>query len=125
YSCYNIFRSNNIVDTEFGIKINASGNAVDGNTFSNVPYPILLHCVWYSLTETDIRNQSGDRVAYWFKNSDYNGNPTYLSWFPYQDDRNNNISTSDRFMHIRPVYAHPFGRHTGLRQLQRKRNAPS
>lgn len=100
YAPYNLFEDNTISNTTFGIKLNCSGNEVSGNSFSSVTYPILLHNVFFSLTETAINNQSGTKVSYWFKSSDYTGNSTYSDWFYLQNDRNGSIAVADRYTHL-------------------------
>ncbi|QHI68914.1 right-handed parallel beta-helix repeat-containing protein [Tichowtungia aerotolerans] len=100
YAQYNLLENNEISNTEFGIKVNTSGNIINGNIFSNVTHEILLHNVFYSLIETTIMNQTNTQVSYWFKNSDYTANSTYAEWFTYLDDRNIDIDVSNRFTHI-------------------------
>jgi hypothetical protein len=58
-------------------------------------------------------NQPETKVSYWFKNSDYTGNSTYLAWFAMQDDRNASIDVADRFTHIRSDGTPAFDSYTG------------
>lgn len=118
YAPYNLFEGNSFTNTTFGIKINASGNDIDGNTFSNVTYPILLHNVFFSLTETAILNQPGTKVSFWFKNSDYTGNSSYADWFKYQNDLNEGINVADRYTHLSYAGGTPsFDSYSGPAQL--------
>lgn len=104
YASYNLFEDNNIYNTTIGIKLNTSGNTIRGNTFTSVTKPIVLHCVFYSLTETTINNQAGTGVYYWFKSSDYS---SYSSWFPYQAQRSAGVAESAKLIHIHSDYGAP------------------
>lgn len=100
YAPYNLFESNSFTNTTVGIKINASGNELNGNTFSSVSRPIVLHCPFFSLTETAINNQPGTKVSFWFLNSDWNDDDDFAEWFQYQNDRNDGISSSSKYIHL-------------------------
>jgi hypothetical protein len=119
YAMNNVFRNNNIINSEFGVKINCSGNTVDGNWFSGVTYPVLLHCVWYSLADVHIADQAGDRVAYWFANSEWNGVADYADWFRLQEDRNYGANPiSERYVHVSHTNGTPdFDDYTGSATL--------
>jgi len=81
YAADNLFKDNTIRNTAIGIKLNTSGNTVEGNVFENVELPIVLHCVGYNLMGTDIRRQNGVTVALWTQVGD---DGKYAAWFPYQ-----------------------------------------
>ena len=100
YAPHNIFQSNTVTDTSVAIKINCSGNIVDGNYFMGVTHRILLHCVWNSLTETFIKNQNGTRVSYWFNNSEWTTNSNWAAWFAAQKARNSGVAESEKYIHI-------------------------
>jgi hypothetical protein len=100
YASYNSFQSNTVTDTSVAIKINCSGNRIDGNYFTGVTHPILLHCVWNSLTETFIKNQDGARVSYWFNNSEWTTNSNWATWFAAQRARNSGVAESAKYIHI-------------------------
>ena len=101
YGYYNTIQSNYFNDVTIGIKINTSGNKIESNTFTNVEKPIVLNCVFYSLTENTINDQDASNVSFWMKESDYS---PYEDWFPHQWSRNRHISESEKFVHIRSDY---------------------
>jgi len=104
YSDYNTFEGNVISNTTIGIKLNCPANTIRSNTFSNVSKPIVLHCVFYSLTHTVINDQDGTNVYYWFVPSNYS---SYSTWFPYQDDLNASIPESEKIIQVRSDYGQP------------------
>jgi parallel beta-helix repeat protein len=104
YASYNLFEDNTISNTTIGIKLNTSGNTIRGNTFISVTKPIVLHCVFYSLTETTINDQAGTGVYYWLKPSDYS---SYSSWFPYQAERSEGVAESAKLIQIHSDYGTP------------------
>jgi len=101
YGYYNIIQSNDFNDVTIGIKINTSGNTVCSNTFIDVDRPIVLNCVFYSLTENTINNQMASDVYFWAKYLDY---ITYAWMFLYQWERNRHIDESEKIFHIRTDY---------------------
>ncbi|OHB57935.1 MAG: hypothetical protein A2Y12_01710 [Planctomycetes bacterium GWF2_42_9] len=111
YASYNLFENNTITNTTIGIKLNCPANTIRGNTFTNVVKPIVLHCVFYSLTENVINDQAGDNVYYWFKAGDYSA---YSTWFPYQAGLTAGIAEALKFIHVRSDYGAPnFQNYTG------------
>ncbi|QHI69434.1 right-handed parallel beta-helix repeat-containing protein [Tichowtungia aerotolerans] len=113
YASYNLFEDNSFFSTSVGIKVNVSGNSIRGNLFQNVIHPIVLHCVFYSLTETRIEDQDGTRVSFWEKNSDYTGSPDYAKWFSLQNDLNSDTDPSERYFHLSYSGAPAFDTFTG------------
>ncbi len=101
---YNLFKENTFINSDIGIKVNTPHNTIEGNTFTNVNEPIVLHCVFYNLIETTINDQAGDDVRFWWIGSDYS---SYASWFPYQDDLNGSIPQSEKLIHVRTDYGAP------------------
>jgi hypothetical protein len=104
YASYNLFSSNVIRNTKIGIKVNTPANTIKSNKFINVSCPIVLHCVFYSLTETIINDQAGDDISFWFNSSDYED---YMDLFPVQNDLNNFIAKSEKLIHVRSDYGIP------------------
>jgi parallel beta-helix repeat protein len=104
YAAYNLFENNTFNNTIIGIKLNTSGNTIRGNTFTTVTKPIVLHCVFYTLTETTINDQAGTDVYYWFKSSDYS---SYSSWFPYQAERSSGVAESAKLIQMHNDYGAP------------------
>ena len=104
FAYYNLFENNNFSDCLFGIKINNSGNTIRANTFTNVDYPILLHNVFYSLTENTITSQPDTPVYFWLMNSEwYNYNfGDFYGWdmFERQAYVNGSILESQKYIHI-------------------------
>ncbi len=102
----NIFENNEITNTTIGFRVAGSGNTIQGNTFSSVSKPIVLHCAFYSLYEVLINDQAGDDVYYWFENSDFS---SYVDWFYSSSSRvlNENISESSKLIHAYSQYGTP------------------
>jgi parallel beta-helix repeat protein len=105
FAYYNRFENNTFSNCLFGIKINNSGNTIRGNTFTNVDYPILLHDIFYSLTENTITCQPGTPVYFWHMNSEwYNYDfGDFYGWqmFERQAYVNESILESQKYIHIR------------------------
>ncbi len=98
----NYIWGNYFEDTTVAIKINYSYNTVGGNSFVNVEFPIVLHCVFYNLIETTINAQLPQDVYFWLTPSDYT---SYAWMFPYHDDRGGHIDEAEKFIHLRTDYA--------------------
>jgi parallel beta-helix repeat protein len=109
YVSYNRIESNRIQDGALGIKLNTSGNTIEGNTFVNVQQEIVLHCVAYNLIETVINNQPESTVRFWTERSDYSA---YAERFPFQLRLMDSINAPDKLIHVRSDYGAPaFARH--------------
>ncbi len=123
YSYDNIIANNDIRNTPIGIKINTSGNTIAGNTFTNVRDKIVLHCIYYNLTEITINDQQDDSVRFWFTKDDYDI-PLYTAknWFSCHDDRNGAIRESEKLIHVRTDHAPPLFPNPGTATFV---NAPS
>jgi hypothetical protein len=98
YAASNRLRRNTIRDSAIGIKLNTSGNMIEGNVFMNVAHPIVLHCVTYNLLATTINKQPGTAVRCWTDKSDYTD---YAGWFPYQTALMNAIPAREKLIQVR------------------------
>jgi hypothetical protein len=99
--CYvsgNTLEANYFKNCTIGIKIASNNNLVDNNTFDNVEREIVLHCVFYSLVENEIRNQSGDTAWVWKIESDYSAD--YGDYLPYLNGLGDNIGVGEKFIHV-------------------------
>ncbi|MFC2115862.1 GLUG motif-containing protein [Bacteroidota bacterium] len=101
YGYDNVVSDNIIKNTYIGIKLNSPGNRIDGDAFENVRDKIVLHCIFYNLTETTIENQEGDSVQFWFTREDYNRPPySEQNWFSCHEDRNTTILRTEKLIHV-------------------------
>lgn len=97
YAFYNLIDANFIENSSIGIKINTQGNSIEHNTFSNVKEKIVLHCVFFKLTNTVINHQKDDEVKLWYVADDY---AEYSDWFKFQDDLNGSIEKDEKLITI-------------------------
>lgn len=98
YVARNLIVGNTLRNTTIGVKVNTSGNTVEGNFFSAVALPIVLHAAGYSLTETTINDQSGIPVALWTESAHYT---SFASWFSYQAPLMNVVPAAEKLVHVR------------------------
>ncbi len=109
YVARNLLAENSVRNTAIGVKVNTSGNTIEANTFTNVPLPIVLHAVTYSLTETTINDQAGVTVSLWTETGQYSA---YASWFAHQEPLMNAIPAAQKLIHVRsergpPTFSSP------------------
>jgi len=95
----NVFRNSSL-----GIKLNTSGNVIEGNQFTHVLEPIVLHAVAYNLVETTINDQQDTNVSLWTQPSHYTA---YSAWFTYQSPLMNVIPAAEKLIHVRSDYGTP------------------
>ncbi len=98
YVARNYIGGNTIRNTTIGVKVNTSGNTIEGNEFSAVTCPIVLHVAGYSLTETTINDQASEQVTLWTESAHY---ASFASWFSYQAPLMNAIPAAEKLVHVR------------------------
>ncbi|MFN0293644.1 T9SS type A sorting domain-containing protein [Pedobacter helvus] len=100
YAFYNQIKKNDFLDCSIGIKINSEGNTVDGNSFTNTTYQIVLHPVFFKLINNTINNQSGDTVHVWYMKGNYSAVPNQAFLFNYHDDANSLILRNEKRVEV-------------------------
>lgn len=100
YAFYNQIKNNVIKNSSVGIKINSEGNTIDGNTFTNTDYPIVLHSVFFGLKNTTINNQPGETVHLWYVKSDYSSVPNQAYLFDFHDNINGGITKAEKRIEV-------------------------
>ncbi len=100
YAFYNQIKNNQFSNCVVGIKINSEGNTIDGNTFTNTTYPIVLHPVFFDLKNTTINNQSNETVSIWYVKSDYSSVPNQSYFYGNQDNINGYILRAEKYVEV-------------------------
>ncbi|MEM8940268.1 MAG: right-handed parallel beta-helix repeat-containing protein, partial [Bacteroidota bacterium] len=97
YAFYDTLEGNHFIDTNIGIKVNTEANIVQGNTFSNVDYPIVLQCVFFKLN-VSVYDQPNTDVYTWYTDKDYPPNTADIDYddlFDFQASKKDKGSDKD------------------------------
>lgn len=116
YVARNYIGGNTIRNTTIGVKVNTSGNTIEGNEFSAVTCPIVLHAAGYSLTETTINDQASEQVTLWTESAHY---ASFASWFSYQAPLMNAVPAGEKLVHVRSERGAPSFSPSGAATLWR------
>ncbi len=122
YAFYNLIKQNQFKDCSVGIKINSEGNTIDGNTFTNTSYPIVLHAVFFQLKNTTINNQPNETAHIWYVKNDYSSLPNQAYLFNHHDNINGSITKAEKRVEVfsttgAPTFESPEGINADLFKL--------
>lgn len=122
YAFYNLIKQNQFTDCSIGIKINSEGNTIDGNTFTNTSYPIVLHAIFFQLKNTTINNQPNETAHIWYVKNDYSTVPNQAYLFNHHDNINGSITKAEKRVEVfstvgTPTFNSPEGINTDLFKL--------